>query len=307
MSKQYLRKATLIIGAGSDLLDVSELHFTFKTTAHTLQTPGTLQLRLFNPAPNTIKKILDEGAQIVLSAGYNESFGIIFTGDIIQVRSGRENGTDTYLDISAADGDKIYNESFVNVTLPAGTNATARLNQIATSGQFKINQIPDNLPTEQLPRGRVYFGLARDHLRTTCATVGANWSISNGQIDIVAENAYKAGDVPEINSQTGMIGVPMQTLEGIAVKCLLNPGISQGIKVHLDNSSIQQYQADLSYGANAQNAIIPPLDGQGFYKVLYCTHTGDTRGQEWYTDFVGYAGDHISRPDDVQLRYMTPY
>lgn len=294
MAAQYIRKAQLMLGVNDDLLDVSALHFRFTTQAHTLQTPKTLQLRIYNPSIATVKKVLDEGTEIYLSAGYEGSYGVIFQGEIVQLRSGRENGTDTYLDISATDGDSLYNQSFTAVSVPAGTNATARLNAIARNAEFEINSLNVTDGSGNLPRGRVFFGLSRDHLRTVCATIGASWSITNGKVDIVAQNAYKAGDIPVINSLTGMVGVPVQTLEGISVKCLLNPGIEQGIKVQLDNASIQQYQADLSYAGGVANGWIPPIDANGLYKVLYCTHSGDTRGQEWYTDFVGIAGDHLT-------------
>ncbi len=302
MAKQWIRKAILVINTNSGKLDVSELQFGFETEARTIETPKTLQLRLYNPAPNTIKRIIDEGSQIFLSAGYEGSFGSIFQGTIIQVRSGRENGTDTYLDISASDGDREYNNSFVSVTVAAGSTAIGRLKSIVTSGKLTLNQIPpDQDGAPKLPRGRVYFGLARDHLRPLAATIGADWSITDGQIDVIAQNAYRKGDVPLLTYETGMIGVPTQTLEGIAVKVLLNPSIKQGIEVKIDNASIQQYQAELGLGGEIFNAYIPPISSNGSYKVLYCRHYGDTRGQEWYTDLVGYDG-HIT--NDAQAKYM---
>jgi len=303
MAKQWIRKATLIINVNGAVLDVSQLHFSFETEARTLQTPKTLQLRLFNPAPNTIKRIVEEGSQIFLSAGYEGSFGSIFQGTIIQVRSGRENGTDTYLDISASDGDRVYNNSFVNATVAAGSTAIGRLKTIASSGKLTLNQIPHEQDGDtKLPRGKVFFGLARDHLRPLAATIGADWSITNGQVDVIAQNAYRQGDVVLLTHKTGMIGVPVQTLEGIAIKALLNPGIEQGMRVKIDNASVQQYQADIGYGGDKFNQYTPAINADGLYKVLYCRHSGDTRGQEWYTDLVGYSGDHIT--NSAQQNYM---
>lgn len=304
MAKQWIRKASLIINANKEVLDVSELQFRFETEAYTTTTPKTLQLRLYNPAPKTIKKIIDEGAQIFLSAGYEGSFGSIFQGAIIQIRSGRENGTDTFLDISASDGDHEYNNSFVSATVAAGSTAIGRLKTIATSGKLTLNQLPAD-SGKKLPRGKVFFGLARDHLRPLCATIGADWSITNGVIDVIEQRAYRAGDIIKLTSETGMIGQPMQTLEGIAIKALLNPGIEQSVLVQIDNASIQQYQADLGLGAEQRNGWIPPISADGKYKILYCKHKGDTRGQEWYTDMVGINGDHITNVS-TQGKYALP-
>jgi len=301
MADQWIRKASLTIGlSNNDVLDVSELHFVFETEAWTIETPKNLQCRLYNPAPATIKKIIDEGSNINLSAGYEGSFGTIFQGTIVQVRSGRLNGTDTYIDLSSIDGDVVYNNAFVNATVSAGSTAIGRLKSIAQSAGFKLGDMPSD-DTPPLPRGRVYFGAARTHLRPLAATLGANWNIINGKVHVVPQNAYKKGDMPIFTAATGMIGVPQQTLEGIAIKVLLNPQVEAGIKVKIDNASIQQFQADLGLGAEVNNEWIPPIDKDGVYKVLYCTHSGDTRGQEWYTDMVGISGDFTTSP--AQIRY----
>ena len=303
MAAQWIRKASLLIGiSNGDVLDVSDLHFTFETEAWIFETPKTLQCRVYNMAPATIKRIIDEGSNITLSAGYEGSFGSIFYGTIVQLRSGRLNGTDTYLDISGIDGDVIYNNAFVSATIADGSTAIGRLKSIAKSAGFQLGQVPEQ-DTPPLPRGRVYFGAARTHLRPLAATLGANWSIINGSVHVISQNAYNKGDVPVFTYATGLIGVPQQTLEGIAIKVLLNPAVEQGIKVKIDNASIQQFQADLGIGSEANNAWIPPIDRDGIYKVLYCTHSGDTRGQQWYTDMIGISGDKITSPS--QAKYIT--
>jgi len=301
MSAQWIRKMEILIGlSGGNVIDVSELHAIFETEAWTIETPKTLQCRIYNIAPVTIKKIIDEGSNISIAAGYENSFGTIFYGTIVQLRSGRLNGTDTYLDISGIDGDVIYNNAFVSATISAGSTAIGRLKSIAKSGGFILGQVPEQ-DTPQLPRGRVYFGAARTHLRPLAATLGANWTITNGTVNVIPQNAYKKGDVPVFTYATGLIGVPQQTLEGIAIKVLLNPAVEQGIKVKIDNASIQQFQVDLGIGAEVNNAWIPPIDRDGIYKILYCTHSGDTRGQGWYTDMIGISGDHITSPS--QFKY----
>lgn len=305
MSQQWIRKAKLFINSNKERLDVSELQFRFETEARTSEAPKTLQLRLYNPAPKTIKKIIDEGAKIFLSAGYEGSFGSIFQGTIIQIRSGRENGTDTFLDISASDGDHEYINSFVSATIAAGSTAIGRIKSIATNGNLTLNQIPtEQEGAARLPRGKVFFGMSRDHLRPLCATIGADWSITDGMIDVIEQRAYRKGDIIKLSYATGMIGQPMQTLEGIAIRALLNPGIEQSVLVQIDNASIQQYQVDLNPLNRAKNDLIPHISKDGTYKVLYCKHHGDTRGQDWYTDLVGINGEHTT--NQGQIKYMLP-
>ena len=230
MAQQYLRKASLLIElAGATektLMDLSELHFTFTTVAVTLETPKSLQLRIYNLKDDTARAVTIEGSIIFLSAGYEGNFDQIFQGEIVQNRRGR-NGADSYLDITAVDGDGLYNYSLVNLTVSAGTDVIGRIGAIAQAAGAKVGTLVTQTHGERLHRGRTYFGLAREHLSSLCGTIGADWCIHNGELEIVGQNAYKPGDVPVLNSETGMIGVPEQMEEGIPFACCSTPPSSK--------------------------------------------------------------------------------
>lgn len=300
MTQQFIRKASLVIGAGSQALDLSSLHFTFNIEAAVVDTPKTAYVRVYNLSPDTARTVTKEGTQLFLSAGYDGNFNTIFNGQIIQSRIGRENGTDTYLDITAADGDYVYNFGTVNFSMSAGSDVIGRIGQISTAAGVKLGTIQAPVTGAKLARGVAFFGLARDHLRAQCATIGANWCVSDGQLDIIAEGGYKSGDIPAINAATGMIGVPEQTEIGISARCLLNPNLQQNLRVQLDNASIRQYQLQTNIDAQAQASFVPSLSADGIYKILYVNHHGDTREQDWYTDFVAYS----QLINESQLPYM---
>ena len=95
---------------------------------------------------------------------------------------------------------------------------------------------------------------------------------------------------------------------------LLNPAIEQNKLVQLDNASIQQSavgidkQSQVMLGGSVDGkheGLRPSLSADGKYKVLYVTHTGDTRGNDWFTDIVCFAGEFISNVD-TQGKYL-PY
>jgi hypothetical protein len=289
VAQQWIRKATLVIGTGSQGIDLSELQFQFSIKAAVLGTPRRLQLRIYNLKKETAQKVTSYGSPVLLSAGYNGNFGTIFSGQIVQVRIGRENATDTYLDISAADADYVYNHSVINFSVSKGSGVVGRVGQIANAagiqlGTFAVPPIPG-----QLHRGRVYFGLLRHHMSALCGTIGADWTLNDGKLEVVAQDGYRAGQIPLITSATGMVGVPEQTPDGIQVKTLLNPFIAVNGLIELDNASIQQYQFPLQLASTAKAALIPSLSRDGRYKVLFVEHIGDTRGQEWYSELVCYS------------------
>lgn len=290
MTRQYIRKASLIIGAGSDALDLSNMQFTFHVQAAVIGTPKTAFIRVFNLKGDTARRVTQEGELVILSAGYGGNFNTIFQGEITQARIGRENGTDTYLDITAADGDQIYNFAVVCFSVKAGSDVIGRLRMLAKASDLPEGtiQAPEN--GAKLSRGAVYFGMARDRLRQECASIGTNWCINDGKLDVIAEGGYKSGEVPVITAASGLVGVPEQTDLGVSFKCLLNPNLQKDILVQIDNSLIRQFGYTTSNLEIAkQLGAVPPLDADGFYKILYVNHYGDTRGNDWYSDVVAYS------------------
>ena len=303
MAEQFIRKFGIVIGEGAKLLDVSQLRCVFNVEASTLHAPRTAYLRVYNLSDATAHTAIKEGTKLFISAGYQENFAQIFAGEITQAWKGRENGTDTFLDISAADSDHLYNFGFVNLTVAAGTDVIGRIGQIAGAVGLKLGTIQAPPGAAKLARGRTYFGLARDHLTEEAASINADWCIEDGQLDVVNVGGYKPGEPPKITAKTGMIGVPEQTELGISVRCLLNPFIKRNMRVFLDNKSIQQATLSTQYldVANQVTNFKVSIRADGIYKVLYVNHHGDTRGQDWYSDFVAYSK---IVPNSGQLDYM---
>ena len=121
MTQQWIRRVSLIVGdATGKGLDLSELHVSFRTFSATTQSPKRSTIRVYNVKDATARTIQNEFTQVFLQAGYGDNFGLIFSGAIKQARKGRENATDTFIDLIAADGDEAYNWSVANTTLAAG-------------------------------------------------------------------------------------------------------------------------------------------------------------------------------------------
>lgn len=145
-----------------------------------------------------------------------------------------------------------------------------------------------------LPRGKVMFGMARDLLRVAAKTQSMVWSIQDGKLQMNPETSYVPGDIPVISAATGLVGLPEQTQNGITVKMLLNPSIKIGRLIQLDNKSIQRYEFGLSIPDQAKKSLIEEqnkLQDDGFYYVMVAEHTGDTRGNDWYTEVICLSVD----------------
>ncbi len=301
-NQQWIRRAGLQVIGALDAIDLSEMHFKFFIGQSDEETPNTATIRVYNLGPDTVKRVLmKEYSQVIVQAGYeNGPFGVIFDGTIIQYRRGRENATDTYLDILASTGDIPYNFGTVSLSMAAGTPVDARL--AAIGKQMGLPKIQTTVNGGVLPRGKVLWGMARTAVRQEAMTQGATWSIQNGNtLQMTPFKKYTKGEAVVISSSTGMIGIPEQTDQGISVRCLLNPKLVIGGLLRLNSNDINKtLQQNPSLGPIPYNqwagiqyrARI--IEGDGLYQAFVCEHQGDTRGNPWYSDIVCLAVDDTS-------------
>ena len=294
----------MILVKGEDALDLSDFRIVFKTGQADTQSPNNCRIRVFNLKAETVAQVKGEYSEVVLQAGYqNGNFGVIFRGTIRQFVTGKdENGTDTYLDLLAADGDTLYNWGFINRSFPAGSTPKDRAQTMAdkavdSTGQLLAamghNGIAGVLPA---PRGKVVFGLMRVALTAEAGAQGCTWSIQNGKINILPIDGYLPNEAVVLSSTTGLVGRAEQTNEGVHARSLLNPLLQPGGLIKIDNASVNQ-----TSNADAKSTVMVPYNqwtgaqfladvtADGLYRVFVVEHEGDSRGGNWYSNIVALA------------------
>lgn len=306
---QFGRAASLIVSTGSGTgIDLSELgsaseglRFRFEISATDIETPNIAMIRVYNLSEQLTKEVISEYSSVVLNAGYQFNSAQIFKGTIKQFRRGKERNVDSFLDIYAADGDVSYNFSVINKSLAAGTTGQQQFNQLASS--FNLPQDPraafylteHSFPS---PRGKVMFGLARDYMRDLADTNNVRWSIQNGVLTLIPITGYLPGQAVKINSQTGMIGSPEATEQGISIECLLNPLIKVGTAIQLNNDDITTTTIkELQFPGYTDQSFVAKVDStapDGLYRVIVIEHRGDTRDSDWYSRIICLLIDQSS-------------
>lgn len=300
---QFLREAQLLVANESEALDLSPLRFKFQIKAADVESPNNAWIRVYNMNPDTVQRLRPAFTRVIVQAGYQGGSGVIFDGTIKQYRIGRESSTDTYVDLLAADGDLAYNYAVVNKTLAAGSSTGDRINATVQSmKQYGVQGQQVLLPETGgvLPRGKVLFGMARYQLGIAAKSADAAWSIQDGKVRVIPRTGFLPDEVVVLNGQTGLIGRPEQTVDGIRARCLINPNIKVGGRVQIDNKAINQtLQADpnaapVPYNQWAGLQLFANLAADGIYRVYVIEYDGDTRGQEWYADLTLLAIDSTS-------------
>lgn len=295
----FLRTWSLIVSDGALGEDLSALRIVFKTSQSDTQTLNSATIRVYNLAPKTANKIEKQYTSVFLQCGYQDGppLARVFQGTIKQVRKGRENAIDSYVDILAADGDIAYNQTLMNQTLAAGSTIQQRrdvivgaMNEHGTSTGYSAE-----MTGGVLPRGKVLYGMARDYMEQISKTSSVTWSIQNGQVQILTRKGYLPGEAVVLGPATGLIGVPEQTEQGVTVRCLLNPLIQIGGRVKIESGDISQTVnktgSPQAYNQTTGIQNLATIPGSGLYRVLVVEHEGDTRGVPWYSDLVCLALD----------------
>lgn len=254
--------------------------------------PKTMVCRVYNLSDNTTKTIRNEFTNVMLQAGYQSgAYGIIFKGTIKRIKTGKESAIDSFLEIQAADADLLKNFGFVNKTLAAGSSLQNQADSVA--GDMISKGYISSADTSALAstggvvslRGKVMFGLADAHLDDIANSGNCSWFVEDGKLTFVSNNSYLPGEAIVLNSQTGLIGVPEQTIGGIEMTALLNPNLKCGRRVQINNAQLTQTK-NVGLGnfpGFNDIAFFASTSADGVYRVIVAEHEGDSRGNEWYT------------------------
>jgi hypothetical protein len=198
-----------------------------------------------------------------------------------------ENGTDFVLTIVAIDGDQLMTEGFINTVIPRGMTQRQAIEVIAARAAVpaKVGTVTDGLTPKILPRGKAYFGMAKDYLAQIAKTSDAAVYTDGGEIQLIKASDPPVDRIFKLTPQSGLIGLPEQSDIGIRGKALLLPQISCGRSVQIENQYIAERQVSIG-------TLLSELDKAGVYRVAKVTYSGDTRGTNWYVEFeaVSQAG-----------------
>lgn len=257
----------------------SALKFSFTVVKQIVQTFQYSEITIYNLSADVETDILKNGVRVSLEAGYdNGAYGIIFSGSIVQAIRGKENQTTYYLRLVVIDGDGPLNLGLASLATTAGTSVRELAKLVARSSTIPFDiEIDAGIGDQKLQRGYSYMGRPGKLLRQIAKDNGANFYFSDGKAIIAKQNKPPSGNIPYLNAQSGLIDTPTQTDQGIKLRMLINPQITLGDWLKLNNQDIVVQQLELGVPQTI-------LDQDGIYRIIGMTYTGDTRGQDWYAD-----------------------
>lgn len=246
--------------------------------------PNRSTLQIYNLSTKTRNSIAS-GKRVIIEAGYEQGqYGLIYDGDIVVVINSGANGIDKLTEIVAQDGDLFLNSGFINVSYSGGQKSIDYFKQSVSAAGGETDAVTGQAKSSALPRGKVMFGNTGDYMRQFAKNEDALFFIDDGKVCLVKAADPPRGEVVSLSPSSGLIGTPEMTEDGIKGTCLLNPMLKLNGLVHIDNSHVN-LSTDFALAASTSGGGL----STGIYKIIQFTHTGDNRGNDWYTEFVGIA------------------
>ena len=325
MAHQFLRKCSVSLSGSSSAMipggGDTDLKIDFSIGMSTISTPDSGRVRIANPNPQTIAAFKNQEYKLLeIQAGYEDNCATIYKGDIRQsLFAHEEDNVTSYIDIIAATAGNAYQQSHVNKALAAGwvpkDKVKLALDAMAPHGVTGLGLVNVDLSQPARPRGRAIVGMARDVLREVALSAGAVWWMDrDGKVNMVDHTKQlECGGPVVLNSQTGLIGWPQASENGITARVLINPSIVVGTTVKIDQASVNPAERDNSqsggFGTTGSRNTSIDMAGQiaadGLYRVAFMETEGSTRGQAWYQTLTCIAIGGSLNPEQTQS-YIGP-
>lgn len=284
-------KYVAFVLSNSDYEDQS-LHVTFKIEKFGWKTPNFSEIVVYNLNPQDENMVIRTGSRILVEAGYvNGNYGVIYDGSIFQPMWEREDNVTTKVTFMCIDAmDILYKNHVAAVFGPLKHQKDCVLAMAAEARRpFKIAKISDYMGNAQLARGKVFFDSPAYYMRKYAQQYGTVMSAIDRKVyidrpqDPIPANLVDQALVLSPGSG-GLVGTPQQTQDGITFTCLLNPRIKvfkpEPMLVKIDNKIIRQMTIPYDTPGFSR------LSQDGAYRVIGISHSGDTRGNDWYTTVV---------------------
>lgn len=258
-----------------DGVQIEQLRVSFKIKKTLSKEPNDCEVTVYNLAKENRVRFQKKGAHVVLEAGYKDSLGQIFNGDS-RVASSAQMGPDWVTKILLGDGERAYRYSNVSESFRPGTptaDVFARIaNGMGLDAASAVGLAKDAI-TGIFRNGFTASGRSSDVVDKLLKSHNLSWSIQDGRLQVLGEDEYSGLTRVDLSPTTGLVGSPEYGTPPknsptkprkpplLKVKSLLQATIRPGCKIRVESENVK-----------------------GDFRVEQVEHTGDTHGNEWYSE-----------------------
>lgn len=255
---QFGRKSIFRAGVPGELgREWTELRIVMSVQVSDSSTPNRLQAKLYNLSDDSVAFLQSDGVVAQLLAGYDTPL-LLGAGEVTRVESTWQ-GPDRVTTVECADGRKSLT-SQVNMSVSGRVSAKGLIKDIGQKMGFKdvdLSRVDDL----ELPRGFATAGKGAQALKGLTKSIGADFHVERGGLVVLPKGQPTDRKAVLLRADSGLIGTPQRTKDGIKAKCLLNPHIRSRSIVRIESREVE-----------------------GFYMVRNYKHTADRFSDAWHTE-----------------------
>lgn len=268
----------------------SPLRVTFEIEKNTAEEPNLHKIRVYNLRPDRRREFEEKDMRLQLFAGYGEEDGplLMAAGTIVDANT-YFDAADVVTELRVADGYAEIRDSAVSLGYGPGVKSSDILADLSARMNLPL-QLGEEVPERSWEHGFSFYGPARAAMHKVTASAGAEWSVQNQALQVIAKRGVTRRPVVVLAADSGLIGHPQRTIENAREKATVKDK-NTGDDARLVSAK-QQRQ-----GWKVKSLLLPTINpgdlvkmesrteaAQGFWRVESVKHTGDSEGGDWETE-----------------------
>jgi hypothetical protein len=289
---RFDRVYRLLVGkAGAQGIEVaSPLRIQFQIEKNAAEEPNVHKIRVYNLKPDRRREFEAKDLRVRLYAGYAEEDGplLLAAGAIVDAYS-YHDGPDVITELQVADGYVEIRDTAVSLGYAPGVSSATILRDVA--GQMGLPLLlGEDVPERTWANGFSFYGPARTALHKVTAGAGAEWSIQNQSLQVIAKRGVTRRQAVVLAADSGLIGYPERTTENAREKAKVTDKTT-GRDARLVSAKQQRH------GWRVTSLLLPTLNpgdlvklesrtvaAAGFWRVESLNHNGDSEAGDWQTE-----------------------
>ena len=256
-----------------DGVRIENLRIRFDITKTIRSEANTARITVYGLSDDTRNVIEGTEDRVRLFAGYEQDTGLelLFDGSITRVQHdiSPPNVTTT---LETGDGIDVLRNTRVNLSYDAGVPARQIIDDLSDELGVTVREILEDSDRgdDSYLGGFSFGGAAESALDRVTDRVGAQWSIQNGEIQVIGRGEALDREAVVLTPGTGLLATPEkldnvtealseeQDIPGWRLRSLLNPKLEPGRIVEVESRVVE-----------------------GRFVIQSVDHSGDTRGANW--------------------------
>jgi hypothetical protein len=289
-NKLFDRVYRLLVGKKGDSkgLEITELRIQFEIEKTAKKNPNKSSIKIYNLTRATREMLEKPDTRCVLYAGYKNGDGalLLFQGAVTFAWS-KYDLPDIVTEFELGDGAPEIRDTTISVGYDKGIKSTQVLNDVAKKMGTPLT-LPSDAPTRVWANGLSHHGSARSLLDKVTKGTGLEWSIQNGNLQVIKSGMVTTRQGIVLSADSGLIGSPERERKS-------KDGTAEVTDTSTKKVDVKKAQKHYD-GWSVKTLLLPQLnpgdrvklearDVNGIFRIQELKHRGDSDASgDWQTE-----------------------